>query len=78
MYKKLLQLIKFLENENSKCKYDTNKISKRIILKDILNKLHELRQIAKQQRSFADSNKTSIKMRQTDKPSTTILLKRMK
>ena len=47
MYKKLLKLIKFLENENSKCKYDANKISKRIILKDILNKLHELRQIAK-------------------------------
>ena len=42
MYKKLLQLIKFLENENSKCKYDTNKISKRIILKDILNKRNEL------------------------------------
>ena len=42
MYKKLLQLIEFVENENSKCKYDTNKISKRIILKDILNKLHEL------------------------------------
>ena len=37
MYKKLLQLIEFVENENSKCKYDTNKISKRIILKDILN-----------------------------------------
>ena len=42
MYKKLLQLIEFVENENSKCKYDTNKISKRIILKDILNKLHKL------------------------------------
>ena len=47
MYKKLLQLIKFLENENKKSKYDTNKISKRINIKDILNKLHELRQIAK-------------------------------
>ena len=35
MYKKLLQLIKFLENENSKCKYDTNKISKRIILEPL-------------------------------------------
>lgn len=47
LYKKLIELVEFLEYENSKCKYDDNEIPKRIILKDILYRLHELRQIAK-------------------------------
>ncbi|MCT7445195.1 hypothetical protein [Aliarcobacter cryaerophilus] len=47
LYKKLIKLVEFLEYENSKCKYDDNEIPKRIILKDILYRLHELRQIAK-------------------------------
>ena len=52
LYKKLIKLVEFLEYENSKCKYDDNEIPKRIILKDILHKLHEIRYLVKQHKSI--------------------------
>lgn len=47
LYNKIVDLITILEEEKSKCKNNFEDISTKIMLKTILDRLHELRLLAK-------------------------------
>lgn len=51
-YKKIVDLIIMLEDEESKYKNSFEDISTKIMLKNILHKLHEIRYLVKQHKSI--------------------------
>ena len=48
LYKKMVDLITILEEEESKCSNSFDDISTKIMLKNILNRLNEIEYLAKQ------------------------------
>lgn len=46
LYDKILKLLKYVESENDKYKYDFDDISKKFFFKDIIEQLHDIRRLA--------------------------------